>query len=82
MPSSAVKVPPSASGTGASSGSNAPASCAAAAFSWLANANSSSWVREKRQRAAISSAPTPWLNGSGWSAREALDAPVTLRAGR
>ena len=56
MPSSAANLPPSASGTAVSSGSNAPASCAAAAFSWLASANSSSWVRERRHRRAISSA--------------------------
>ena len=50
--------------TGTISASNAPASCAAAALAWLSSAYQSSCRRDRPHRAAIISAPTPWLNGT------------------
>ena len=65
MPSSAVSSP-SGPLTGTSWPAKAPSSVAAAALRWDSSANSSSWVRDKPQRRAMSSAPRPWLKLSRW----------------
>ncbi len=62
-PSSRATTVPSPVVTGASWASNRPSSCAAAAFSCDTAEYSSTCVREKPQRSAIISAPTPWLGG-------------------
>jgi hypothetical protein len=64
MPSSALTTVPSGVVTGTICSSNAPPDCALAARSCERSAYSSSWVREKPQRVAIISAPTPWLGAT------------------
>ena len=64
MPSSALKTVPSGRVIGTIWPVNRPSSCAVAALSWLDRANSSSWLRDSPQVAAMSSAPSPWLGKS------------------